>query len=72
MANEKQREEEIGGVRPEVVQDVVEGAQNKGVPPEVAKEIIRDAVEEGVAPEELKEVAEEAIEVEREDRASGK
>jgi (2Fe-2S) ferredoxin len=58
----------VPGVKPEVVERVVDKAKGEGVPPETAKQIMREALEEGADPEDLQEVAEEAIEVEREDQ----
>jgi hypothetical protein len=62
------REREVAGVDPDVVDHVVETAEEQGLPPSVAKEILQEGVEEGVAPEKLEEVVDEAVLVERQDR----
>jgi hypothetical protein len=70
MAEEKKQD--IPGVAPKVVEQLVTEADKAGVPPVVAKWIIKDAVADGVAPDKVADVVKEAIKVESEDQEAGK
>jgi hypothetical protein len=66
MAEEKQQD--VPEVAPELVEHLIQEADESGVPPTVAKWIIKDAVADGVAPDKVADVVKEAIEVESEDQ----